>query len=240
MLEMERINPDKALLSDIVAQRLTQQIIAGAMMPGDTLPSEGDICRAMGVSKPVVREAVRKLAALGIVEIRQGKASTIGELAPEPVRQMLRFAMHINPDGLNEAVDLRRAIETHAAVRAAEYITDEEIDRLKQVLAQMEGALADHDRWVALDLEFHQLIARASHNSLIAFMINALSDSMREVISTLHAQIKVRDDRTIERHRAVATAIAARDPAAAEAAMRDHFAATRPVIEAIMAERSGR
>ena len=68
----------RPLLSDAVAQSLTQQIIGRAMMPGDSLPSESDIGKRLGVSKPVVREAIRKLSALGIVDIKQGKQTTVG------------------------------------------------------------------------------------------------------------------------------------------------------------------
>lgn len=225
---------ERPLLSDAVVQRLTQHIVQKALMPGDALPSESEIGRQFGVSKPVVREAVRKLAALGIVEIKQGKPSTVGHLAPEPVRRMLQFALHINPKGLKEAVELRRALETEAAVLAASVISDEEVARLRTVLETMEANLDNHDAWVNADVEFHQLIANFSGNSLIAFMIAALSDSMREIISTLHAQTNVRDRGALKRHASVVEALASRDPERAAIAMGAHFAATRPVIEALL------
>lgn len=236
MNELHPISPERLLLSDAVAQRLTQQIIGRAMMPGDSLPSEGDIGKRLGVSKPVVREAVRKLAALGIVEIRQGKPSTVGQLAPEPVRQMLRFALHINPDGLREAVELRRALETYTVRRAAELATDEDIERLRTVLGRLEASGSDHDAWVPADIEFHQLIAHLSRNTLVAFLIDALSDSMGEIISTLHRKTKGQDKSTIKRHQALVETIARRDPDAAVEAMHEHFAAALTVADRIVAE----
>jgi len=236
MTDLNPINPDRPLLSDSVAQSLTQQIIGRAMMPGDSLPSESDIGRRLGVSKPVVREAIRKLSALGIVDIKQGKQTTVGRLAPEPVRQMLRFALHINAEGLRDAVELRRALETYAVRRAAEFATDDDIARLRAALKRLEDDFADPDRCVAADIAFHQLIAHMSRNSLVAFLIDALSDSMAETISVLRAKTKGLDQNTVGRHRALVEAIARRDPEAAVAAMHNHFRAAMPTVKAVLDE----
>lgn len=232
-LEASPVQQERPLLSDAVVQQLTQHIVNRALMPGDPLPSEGEIARKFGVSKPVVREAVRKLAALGIIEIRQGKASTVGNLAPEPVRQLLRFALHIDPNGLRDAIDLRRALETHAVALTARHINDDGIAQLRRILQRLRASVADHSAWVAADVEFHQLIASLSGNSLIAFMLAALSDTMREVISTLHAARPVRDSGTLKRHAAIVDAIAKHDETSAVAAMEAHFAATGPVVDLI-------
>jgi GntR family transcriptional repressor for pyruvate dehydrogenase complex len=234
------IGAERPLLSDAVAQSLTQQIIGRAMMPGDSLPSESDIGKRLGVSKPVVREAIRKLSALGIVEIRQGKQTTVGRLAPDPVRQMLRFALHIDPNGLHDAVELRRALETYAVRRAAELATDEDIARLRAAMAQLEADFMDHDRSVAADIAFHRLIAVMSRNSLVAFLIDAMSESMAEVISTLRTKTQGLHEGTLARHRNLVEAIASRDPEAAVAAMHLHFRAAMPVVEAVLAERRER
>jgi GntR family transcriptional regulator, transcriptional repressor for pyruvate dehydrogenase complex len=240
MDEMSPIGADRPLLSDSVAQSLTQQIIGRAMMPGDSLPSESDIGKRLGVSKPVVREAIRKLSALGIVDIKQGKQTTVGRLAPEPVRQMLRFALHINPNGLRDAVELRRALETYAVRRAAEQATDEDIERLRAAMQTLESDFTDLDRCVAADIAFHQLIAHMSRNSLVAFLIDALSDSMAETISVLRAKTKGLDENTLVRHRLLVEAIAARDPEAAVAAMHLHFRAAMPTVDAVLADHAAR
>lgn len=240
MDDMNPIGNDRPLLSDTVAQSLTQQIIGRAMMPGDSLPSESDIGKRLGVSKPVVREAIRKLSALGIVDIKQGKQTTVGRLAPEPVRQMLRFALHINPDGLRDAVELRRALETYAVRRAAELATDEDIARLRDAMATLEADFADQDKCVVADIAFHRLIAHMSRNSLVAFLIDALSDSMAETIAVLRAKTRGLDENTLPRHRMLVEAIAARDPESAVAAMHLHFRAAMPTVDAVLAERKGR
>lgn len=237
MEEMTPLAPERPLLSDAVAQSVTQQIIGRAMMPGDTLPSESDIGRQLGVSKPVVREAIRKLSALGIVDIKQGKQSTVGRLAPEPVRQMLRFALHINPEGLRDAVELRRALETYAVRRAAEMATDDDIQRLRAALATLEADFSDLDRCVVADIAFHRLIAHMSRNSLVAFLIDALSDSMAETIAVLRAKTQGRDENTLVRHRLLVEAIASRDAEAAVAAMHLHFRAAMPTVDAVLSER---
>lgn len=235
--DSELIQSDRPLLSDAVVAKVTQHIISRALMPGDMLPSESDIGRRYGVSKPVVREALRKLAALGIVDIRQGKASSVGNLAPEPVRQMLRFAMHINRDGLREAIELRRALETHTVVLAAHVIDAEGVERLAAVVDRMEALVDQRELFVAADLEFHQLVAHFSGNSLIAFLIAALSDSMRETISTLYDNSDVSRSGSVTRHRAIVGALRENDPEAAAAAMDAHFGATSPIVDALTKER---
>lgn len=222
-------------LSDTVVRELTRHIVAQSLRPGDPLPSESELGRKMLVSKPVVREALQKLSALGMVDIRQGKPTTVRDLAAEPLQRFFHFALHISPDGLQEAVELRRALEGTSISLAAARITEGQLQELEVTLQQMRDSRDAHDSWVEADLNFHQIIGRASGNVLIGFLITALADSMREVISTLHRQVAVRDaTQTLARHQAILDALKARDPAAAAAAMDAHFSAVGPALQAAM------
>ncbi|OYU97943.1 MAG: hypothetical protein CFE26_28415, partial [Verrucomicrobiales bacterium VVV1] len=131
---------------------------------------------------------------------------------------------------------LRRALETQAAIMAASRIEPDEVARLEALVDRMEENVANLDGWVAADCEFHQSVAHYSGNSLIAFLIVALGDTIRDVISALHTQTKVRDNKaTILRHREIVHALAAHDPERASRAIAEHFSAAAPAVAAVMA-----
>ena len=139
---------------------------------------------------------------------------------------------------LREAVELRRTLETEIAVLAARNISDGQLAELGAIVLEMAKARDDADRWVAADVQFHMLLAQASGNTLITFLIEALRSTMEETIRILHAQRPMRDqDATFRRHQAIHDAIAAHSVPAARLAMEAHFAATEPVVSALIAAR---
>jgi GntR family transcriptional repressor for pyruvate dehydrogenase complex len=233
------LEPQRQKLSDLAVERLVQLLMSSDMKPGDALPSEAELARAFGVSKPVVREAMHRLVSMGVLNIRQGKPANVRAINSDPLALFFRFAMRASPRGLREAVELRRMLETEIAGQAARHITDEQLAELKTVIDEMRASSDDAERWVAADLRFHQLLARASGNSLVLFLIEALKATMEETIRIMHAQRPLRDQRaTLRRHVAIHEAVVARDPQAARAAMDAHFAATETVVTAVIAARS--
>lgn len=240
LLSLQPLEPQRQKLSDLAVERLVELLMSGGLKPGDALPSETDLARAFGVSKPVVREAMHRLVSMGVLEIRQGKPASVRAIGAEPLALFFRFAMRASRQGLREAVELRRTLETEIAAMAARTITEAQLAELAAVLAELKEARDDADRWVAADVRFHGILAQASGNTLIAFLIEALRDTTAETIRVMHAQRSLRDqDATYRRHEAIHRAVAARDPEAARAAMAAHFAATEPVVSALIARREG-
>lgn len=233
------LEPQRQKLSDLAVERLVELLMSRDLKPGDALPSEADLARAFGVSKPVVREAMHRLVSMGVVDIRQGKPASVRAINSEPLALFFRFAMRASPRGLREAVELRRTLETDIAMQAAVHITEAELIELAAVVEEMRAAGEDPEAWVSADVRFHQLLARASGNSLVLFLIEALRATMEETIRIMHAQRPLRDQNaTFRRHVAIHQAIAARDPAAARAAMEAHFTATQPIVSAVIAARA--
>ena len=107
-------------LGDAVIQRITQAIHDGRLKPGDSLPSEARIAASFGVSKPIAREAIRQLAAMGVVHIQQGKPTRVQALDAAPLDRFYRFAVRGRANGLTEAVELRRILEPPIAAHSAE------------------------------------------------------------------------------------------------------------------------
>lgn len=225
-------------LSDAVLGHLTQLVLDRALRPGDALPSEAELARSFEVSKPVVREALRQLAAMGVVEIRQGRPSCISGLTSKPLELYLRLAVRSMPEGLREALELRRALEAQTVSLAATRRDEKHLERLSGLLAIMAEHRQGDDAWASADVAFHHTIAEASGNMLMTLLMQALTGIMEDTIRALQSQRDLRDaDATFARHVAIVRAIEARDVGAAGAAMAAHFAATAPVALRILEEK---
>jgi GntR family transcriptional repressor for pyruvate dehydrogenase complex len=230
---------DRGRLSSMVADSLVGRIAEGSLRAGDALPSESELARQFAVSKPVVREALGHLAALGVVSIQQGKPTTIRAVGSGPLDDYFRIAVRANDDGLREAIELRRAIETEVAGLAAERMTAADLASLAVALRRMEEHVADLEPWLDADLAFHTALVHGARNSLLLHMLGALGEVMRYTMRLLHTQTDLRDPAaTLRRHVAIFEAVHARDVDGARRAMAEHFQATQPVVRAILADRS--
>ena len=218
-------------LSEAVRERLMRLVLSQHLKPGDALPSEGDLAERFGVSRPTVREALRQLVAIGAVEVAHGKLPTVGSPSSEPLKSFFRFAVGNTENGLREAIELRRKLETEIAALAAERATDQSAQELVDALGRMEQAVGTTDPWVNADVTFHVVLARSAGNSLMIYLVEALGGLVSETIRLLHLQRGVDNVApTLERHRRIVKAVIARDPDAARAAMQAHFAATEPFL----------
>jgi GntR family transcriptional repressor for pyruvate dehydrogenase complex len=220
-------------LGDALIERITQAIHDGRLKPGDALPSEARMAASFGVSKPIAREAIRQLAAMGVVHIQQGKPTRVQALDAAPLDRFFRFAVRGSKTGLTEAVELRRVLEPPIARYSAERRTSAEIERLDRILLRLEAALTHVPRWIEADLDFHEAIAASSGNSLLDLQIRALRPLNREIMELFNSRsTRTTADwqKTYERHVEVVDAIRAGDGNAAERAMSKHFEAAEVAI----------
>lgn len=227
-------------LGDAVIQRITQAIQDGRLKPGDALPSESRIAASFGVSKPIAREAIRQLAAMGVVHIQQGKVTRVQALNAAPLDRFFRFAVGGSKAGLIEAVELRRILEPPIAAHSAERRSEADLARLDAIMARMEAALGDVPRWIEADLDFHEAIAASAGNRLLDFQIRGLRPVIRqvmEIFNSREARTEADWRKTYERHVRVIEAIRAGDATAARIAMNKHFEAAEAAIAEIATSR---
>lgn len=213
-------------LGQVVIERLSEAILDGRLKPGDALPSEGQIAAACGISKPIAREAIRDLAAMGVIQIQQGKVARVRSLDSEPLGRFFRFAVRASKEGLAEAVEMRRLLEPPIARLAAIRQTSEGIARLDAVLLRMEAALQDTPAWIEADLDFHETIADMSGNRLLRLQMRGLRPIFQEVMQLFNARRKRPKSEwreTFDRHFQVVAAIRQGGGDAAFAAMEHHF-----------------
>lgn len=226
---------ERQRLTDVVTRFVIDRVSERVFRPGDTLPAEADLARQLNVSKPVVREALGRLAALGIVQVQQGKATTVQGLTSQPLDHFLRLAVRASDDGLREAIELRRAVETEIAALAAQRANPLALEQCQTAVDRMrENIDGNFQRWLQADFAFHVALVRCSRNTLFEHLIEALGETIRYTQRALGAQRDLRDPAaTVRRHQAIVDAVRAGDPSAARVAMIAHFAVTDAVIAEI-------
>jgi GntR family transcriptional repressor for pyruvate dehydrogenase complex len=210
-------------LADAVVDRLRGLIDKENLKAGDRLPGEMELVRQLQVSRPVLREALGKLATLGLVQIQRGRGIFVAErdnLAS--CAQLLRSAMTISPKDLLKYAEVRWGIECYAARRAAELATAEDLAELENLLEQMDQPGRHYMEALRFDLQFHRKLIDITGNEVIRNLMEVIHEFVRA--SMMHTTPKPRD-RNWSRplHRAILDAVRSANPDAAEAAMRAHM-----------------
>jgi len=217
---------DKRLYNQI-ARRITAMIDEGKFPPGSRLPGERDLAVQLGVSRVTVREAQIALQAQGRIEVRTGSGAKV--LPAKPSSDALPTIEAF------ELTQARTMIESEAAALAATMITDDELEKLDQLVSKMsDDSENDEALHQDADREFHLTIARASKNAAIIDMIERLWRFRTEIdeIRTAYDSIcGISPEMRLSEHRDIALALRERDPDQARAAMRRHFAC---IVEAML------
>lgn len=214
--------------SEVVVDGIKRMIMDGTLSPGARLPIEKDLAVQLGVSRSSLREGVRALAVTGVLETRQGDGTYVTALDPGQLLSPIGFLVDLNrPENIADLQSVRRVLETEAAGRAALHIRDDELAAARQVLSTMDQLLQhdpiDHEAVMDADIVFHRIIATASRNATLAALIEALAS--RTVRGRLWRAINEEsaEQHTHAEHRAILTALEARDPDAARLRMGVHL-----------------
>jgi DNA-binding FadR family transcriptional regulator len=196
------------------------RILGGELEPGEALPTEAELTGDVAASRTVLREAIKVLAAKGLVESRPKTGTRVrlrsdwNLLDPD----VLAWQLEAGPprDFLEHALELRRMIEPGAARLAAERATDEDIEELEQAHAAMSEA-EDLDAWIEPDVRFHAILVRAARNELLE-RLSAIVSAMLRTLFMVSSRPPSTFTRALPLHQAIIDAIRAHDPDLAEAA----------------------
>lgn len=224
------IEDEDGLLSQRVAERVRELIMAGELSEGDRLPSERELGEQLGVSRTVVREAIKLLRAAGLVRVRMG----IGSFITMPSRNVLEepLSHFADPDQkkIQDLIQVRETIEPRIAALAAQYATPDDIARLEQAADDMERNVSDPHEYIVADNTFHNVLAEASQNSIFQLILHSIVDLLQE-----SRRIAVSSpggaNRANYHHRRILEAVKAGDPEAASAAMDEHMRQIQGEIE---------
>jgi DNA-binding FadR family transcriptional regulator len=226
-LEITRLGESGGKGFEKVFAFLRERLLEGALRPGDQLIPERELAAQLGVSRPILREALRALTVLGVVEIR-GRAGTIVRRPDLSVlNDFFTFALAQQPDIIDDVMQARIAIECQAIRIAAERATVSDFEKLQRALARIVETIDDPDTGGMADFEFHRAVVAAAKSETLLALHESLSGILMRSHHNRRELLQVFDSMKtylIEDHRRVFDAIVARDPERADNVLREHFA----------------
>jgi GntR family transcriptional repressor for pyruvate dehydrogenase complex len=217
--EFSAVRRDKVY--DQVARKL-EQFIVQELKPGDKLPSERELALACKVSRSSIRDAMRRLELMGLVEPRQGAGTIVKDYSPDALVNPLFQVFVRRRKHVAELLDVREIIEPPLTARAARHVTPEQLAHLEDILRRQGAKVARGESGVEEDAEFHYAIATAADNSVVMHVVDVLMDLLRE-IRERNMQVEGRQQKSFEGHQRILAALRRGDAKAAEAAMRRHL-----------------
>lgn len=221
-------------LADATAAQLENRIAAGEWPLGTRLPTEPELMTQLGVGRSTVREAVRTLARVGLVQVRQGDGTYVTARPADNESLQTRCQRA----DLHEIYDVREALDLQAARLAAERRTDEDIVALQQLLRDRAAAVTARDAraFADIDVAFHQRIVASTQNAMLIDLYRVLGDALQQSLF-IHKRDTAFDERdTAAEHAAILDAIIARDAQRAVAAVAALFRRGRWVPRGVLAE----
>jgi GntR family transcriptional repressor for pyruvate dehydrogenase complex len=211
-------------LADKVASRILEVIVESPLGPGETLPSERDLGEQFGVSRTVIREALRTLAGKGVVEMGQGRGLRVARVEPSTVHESMRLFLRGRPAlDYSRVHEVRALLETEVAALAAQRATAEDLAALAESCEEMAGVLPDAKRAVEADLAFHGRLARSTHNELFTVLLDAIVGPLVEIRVETFETVEHRAEIALAAHRAIYKEVAGKCVDGARAAMREHL-----------------
>ncbi|MFB9833049.1 FadR/GntR family transcriptional regulator [Actinoallomurus acaciae] len=217
----------RASAVEAVIDQMQGQLTAGNWSVGDRIPGEYDLAARLAVSRPAVREAIRALSHIGVLEVRRGDGTYVRS-AVDP-RPLLR---RVERSTLRDVFELQQAYDVQAARLAARRRTQDDLLRLRALLEDRDAAL-DPGEFGTADAAFHLGVAEASHNALLAEAFRYFQSRLRESLSAVRLDHEL-PDAGPEAHHAVVEAITERDPDAAGRAAEGIVVPTLHALEALL------
>jgi len=204
-----------------VAKQIERQILK-KLKPGDKLPPERELAEMLHVSRSSIRDAIRSLELMGLVEPRQGAGTIVRELSAKSLLNPFASALKHRHELVGELLDFRKMLEPPLAARAATHASTDELTEMDEILRRQEVKLSDGQAAIAEDAEFHYTVALASGNSVVLKLLDMVMELLRETRER-SLQVEGRPQKSLAGHRRILAAIKRHDAETAKAAMRRHI-----------------
>jgi GntR family transcriptional regulator, transcriptional repressor for pyruvate dehydrogenase complex len=228
-----RIAPRESPMAEIT-RRLLEFLLSGDIEPGSKIASERQLAEALQVGRGSVREAVKSLSLLGLLDVRQGDGTYLSRGGSDLLPQVIEWGLLLGEKHVEDLLEARAEIETTVAGLAALRADDAGLDVLRQRLEAMRAA-ADVAAYVEADIAFHLHVAQMSGNQVFVNLVTSLRSLLRTWASRVleHAG---ETESSLAVHAKIVEAIAARDPEAARAAMHAHMERAHRRLRAALEE----
>ncbi len=205
---------------------IKDMVLDGRLLPGQRLPPERALSELLGVSRPTVREAIRSLQAMNILESRHGAGTFVSSLSVDELLRPLRFVLALSDSALEHLFEVRLLLEPGAAAMAAERATEEQLDALRQYAASTRAPELDYEERLRLDIGLHEAIVKAAHNPLLEHLLASIS-AMGEESRSYTVRLPGMNERSVREHERIVEAICAGEPEEARIAMTEHITRIR-------------
>jgi GntR family transcriptional repressor for pyruvate dehydrogenase complex len=214
----------ESTLSSRVTRQIEALIVDGRLKPGDRLPSERELADQLGVSRTVVREAVRALVAKSLLEVQAGSGTIVRRPSAESVAQSMTLFLRADQQYLDydKVHEVRRVLEVEIAGLAAQRRNAEDLAEMEKVLREAAEIESDRKHFAKNDVAFHAALADATHNKLFGLLLDSIADIMYEV-RYLGFDVPGTPARALTYHHAIFEQVRAGDPEGARQAMREHL-----------------
>jgi len=212
----------KTRVSQDIIEQVRDLVTSGRLKPGDRLPSERELSQALSVSRSSVREAIRAMESLGLIDARAGEGTFVVPVSGSRRSDPIVASLHQDWSTQHKLFEVRRVIEPDLAALAARRATAEQIERLRAILNDQEAEIARGGTGVKQDNLFHFLMAEATGNEALVRIVDSLMDLLLKTREE-SLQHDERRARSLKQHRTILAAIEARDSPGAERLMRDHI-----------------
>ena len=234
MVDWSTVRARAVQVSDSLSAILEEMIFEGAIVQDERLPAERELAQTLGVSRTSLREALHELELKGLINRRPGRGTIVVDTGGGSLGESLLNRLESPERTMREVMDLRSVIEPPIAARAAQRRTPRDLERLRRLSAEIE-ARSSPAEVAAIDIRFHEAIARATHNPLLVRLLSFASEWIDETRRERVLSAR-RRDHSIKAHAEILAAIEARDAAGAFAAMERHISS----VNDLLAESDGR
>ena len=220
-----------------VADQIQELIIAESLRAGDKLPGERELAERLGISRTVVREAIRTLSVRGLVRVKAGCGTYIQELTAEDAAAPIEllFKLRQTAGSLDNLYEIRRMMEIEIAGLAAERATDEDYAALEDAIEGMAASVDDPDQLTEYDMAFHSALAVATQNELFSLLLSMIASVWHKMI-LVSAHARGAAEAGLQHHRNLLGCVSERDPERAREAMRAHIRESQRLVEAVDAQ----
>lgn len=208
-----------------VIDQIKDMIVEGALKKGDKLPSERELVEHLQVSRTSIREALRALQIIGLIECKQGEGNYIRENFENSLFEPLSIMFMLQESSPEEIIEVRKIIEVETAAIAAQKITNEQLDNLDILITALKSCNNENDN-VKIDKKFHYEIAQASRNFLIVNILNTISSLIDSFIEGARKKILINEQNKevlAKQHEDIYEALKSRNSKKAAEAMRKHL-----------------
>jgi GntR family transcriptional regulator, transcriptional repressor for pyruvate dehydrogenase complex len=224
---------ERKSISEQVANRIMSMIKSGNLRPGDRLPTEAQMGIAFGISRPPLREALKALTLMGVLESRQGGRYTVTDLSPSRLVAPFNVMLSVSEYDVHEHFEARTVVDLELVRLGTLRATDEQRQRIRQHAVDGRAFFHDPVAFRLLDIEFHQSLNDAAENRVLSALAQGLYDiglDVRRIASSIPGNI----EKSVAQHIDVADAVAAADVHSAVAAYRRHLEHVRDTTIAAM------